>query len=284
MISVEGGFLMGHKRYCSLTMSHSFLLLTAMATALSAQWAAYPTKRVPKDRTGKPNFNAPAPRAADGKPDLSGVWENPPCTKDPCPAGTKEEVLPLAAQFLEIDWGMKEPLPYQPWAKELKEARVRTNGKDNPDAHCQPIGVVQLHTHPYPRRIIQTPGMVVILYEKDGVFRQIYIDGRPLPKDPLPWFYGYSSGKWVGDTLVVETIGLKENWLDFRGSPMTEEAKITERFRRVNYGNLELELTIDDPKAYTKPFTVKINQRIMLGMDLFEFFCAENEKSAEHLK
>ena len=84
--------------------------------------------------------------------------------------------------------------------------------------------------------------------------------------------------------MVVETIGLKDNWLDFRGSPMTEEAKITERFRRVNYGNLELELTIDDPKAYTKAFTVKINQRIMLNVDLFEFFCAENERSAEHLR
>ena len=275
---------MAHKSARWTTTSQLFVLLMVMATTLSAQWAPYPTQRVPKDRAGKPNLLAPVPRTTDGKPDLSGVWENPPCTKDPCPAGTKQELLPVAAQFLEIDWGMKEPLPYQPWAKELKEARVMTNGKDNPDAHCKPIGVVQLHTHPYPRRIIQTPGMVVILYEKDGVFRQIFTDGRPLPKDPLPWFYGYSSGKWVGNTLVVETIGLKDNWLDFRGSPMTEEAKITERFRRVNYGNLELELTIDDPKAYTKAFTVKINQKIMLNVDLFEFFCAENEKSAEHLR
>jgi hypothetical protein len=264
--------------------SRWFFLLAATAAALSAQWAPYPTQRVPKDRAGKPNFNAPAPRTADGKPDLSGVWQNPPCAQEPCPAGTKEELLPLPAPFLEIDWGMKEPLPLQPWAKELKEARVRSHGKDNPDAHCQPIGVVQLHTHPYPRRMIQTPGMLAILYEKDTVFRQIYTDGRPLPDDPLPWFYGYSAGKWVGDTLVVETIGLKENWLDFRGSPMTEAAKITEKFRRVNYGNLELELTIDDPKAYTKPFTVKIHQRIALSTDLFEFFCAENEKSAEHLR
>jgi hypothetical protein len=275
---------MAHKSPRSPAASRSFALLTLMAATLSAQWAPYPTQGVPKDRTGKPNLSAPTPRTADGKPDLSGVWENPPCLKDPCPAGTKEELLPLAAQFLEIDWGMKQPLPYQPWARALKEARVQTHGKDNPDAHCLPIGVVQLHTHPYPRRIIQTPGMVVILYEKDGVFRQIYTDGRPLPQDPVPWFYGYSSGKWVGDTLVVETVGLKDNWLDFRGSPMTEEAKVTEKFRRTNYGNLELELTIDDRKAYTQPFTVNIHQRIMLNTDLFEFFCAENEKSAEHLK
>ncbi len=263
-------------------------LFIVMHTLLLAQWAPYPTQGVPpgvpKDKAGKPNLSAPTPRAASGKPDLSGVWENPPCLKDPCPAGSREELLPLAAQFLEIDWEMEQPLPLQPWAKVLKDARVKTHGKDNPDAHCKPIGVVQLHTHPYPRRIIQTPTMVVIMYEKDGVFRQIFTDGRPLPKDPLPWYYGYSSGKWVGDTLVVETIGMKENWLDFRGSPMTEEAKITEKFRRPNYGNLELELTIDDPKAYTKPFTVTVKQRIMLGIELFEFFCSENEKSAEHLQ
>ena len=259
------------------------LALTA-AASLSAQWAPQPTPNVPKGRDGKPNLHAAVPRSSDGKPDLSGVWENPPCIKDPCPAGAHEELLPLAAQFLEIGWGMKEPLPLQPWAKELQEARVKTHGKDNPDAHCQPIGIIQLHTHPYPRRIVQTPGILFIMYEKDGVFRQIYTDGRKLPEDPLPWFYGYSVGKWVGDSLVVETIGLKENWLDFRGAPMTEAAKITEKFRRVDYGNLELQLNIDDPQAYTKPFTATVNQRLMLNADLFEFFCAENEKSAVHLK
>jgi hypothetical protein len=266
---------MAHKLLCGIAI---------LASSLFAQWVPYPTQGVPKGRDGKPNLLAPVPRTPDGKPDLSGVWGNPPCTGDVCPAGTKDELLPLAAQFLEIDWGMKEPLPLQPWARELKQQRIAAHGKDNPDAHCQPIGVVQLHTHPYPRRMIQTPGMLAILYEKDTVFRQLYTDGRPLPDDPLPWFYRYSSGKWVGDTLVVQTIGLKDNWLDFRGSPMTESAKITEKFHRVNYGNLDLELTIDDPKAYTKPFTVKIRQQIMLNTDLFEFYCAENEKSAEHLK
>jgi len=260
-----------------------FLLLTALC-CLSAQWMPQPTPNVPTGHDGKPDFHAPVPRTPDGKPDLSGVWENPPCANDPCPAGAHEELLPLASQFLEIDWGMKEPLPLQSWARELKETRMKSHGKDNPDAHCLPIGIVQLHTHPYPRRVVQTPEILFIMYEKDGVFRQIYTDGRKLPEDPLPWFYGYSIGKWAGDTLVVETTGLKENWLDFRGAPMTEFAKVTERFRRIDYGNLELQLTIDDPKAYTKPFTVTVNQRIMLNTDLFEFFCAENEKSASHLK
>jgi len=158
------------------------------------------------------------------------------------------------------------------------------DGRDNPDAHCLPMGLMQLHNHPQPRQIIQTPRTIVILYEGNAGIRQIFIDGRSLPAhDAQPWWYGYSTGKWDGDTLVVETAGFRDGgWLDINGSPLTDAAKWTERFRRLNYGSLEIEITVDDPKAYTRPWTVRIDQRIMLDTDLIEFVCAENEKSSPH--
>jgi hypothetical protein len=161
----------------------------------------------------------------------------------------------------------------------MKKRRA-DNSKDNPDAHCLPMGFLQFHNHPEPRKIIQTPGVVVIIYEANHGLRQIFTDGRKLPgKDDVePWYYGYSVGHWEGDTLVVETTGFTDlQWLDVRGSPLTDAAKVTERFRRPNYGSLEIEITVDDPKAYTKPWTVKVNQRIMLDTELIEFICEDRD-------
>jgi len=165
------------------------------------------------------------------------------------------------------------------------EKRKEQNSKDNPDAHCLPMGLMQFHEHPQPRRMIQTPSVLVILYEGNSGVRQIFTDGRSLPNnDPQPWWYGYSTGKWDGDTLVVETTGFRDDgWLDIWGSPFTSAAKITERFRRLNYGVMKIDVTIDDPKAYTKPFTVRVNQRIMPDGELIEFICNENEQSSGHL-
>jgi hypothetical protein len=156
--------------------------------------------------------------------------------------------------------------------------------KDNPDAHCLPIGLTQMHLHPQPRKIIQTPKLIVMLYEAQGGVRQIFMDGRPLPNnDPQPWWYGYSIGRWEGDDLVVETTGFRDDvWLDVNGSPLTTTGKMTERMRRTNYGSLQTDITIEDPKAYTKPFTVRVNHRIMLNTDLIEFICHENEKSSQY--
>ena len=143
---------------------------------------------------------------------------------------------------------------------------------------------MQLHNHPQPRQIIHTPRSIVVLYEGNAGIRQIFTDGRPLPSnDPQPWWYGYSTGRWDGDTLVVQTNGFRDGgWLDINGAPLTDAAKWIERFRRVNYGSLEIEITVDDPKAYTRPWTVKIEQSIMLDTDLIEFVCGENEKSTHH--
>ena len=158
------------------------------------------------------------------------------------------------------------------------------NGKEDPASRCQPFGAIRMFTFPQYRRIVQMPGLVVILSERDVTFRQIFTDARPLPKDPQPSFSGYSSGHWDGDTLVVETTGFRDGlWLDRNGSPMTDAAKLTERYRRVNYGNLEIQLTVDDPKAYTAPWTVTLHQLIVLNTDLLEYFCQENEKDRTHL-
>jgi hypothetical protein len=172
----------------------------------------------------------------------------------------------------------------QPWAAELRKQRFAENSKDHPDAHCLPLHPVQLHYHPQPRKIIQTPGLVLIIYEANGGLRQIFTDGRPLPSDPEPWWFGYSTGKWDGETLVVESAGFRDlMWLDEEGTPITTEGRITERFRRVNYGTLEIEVTVNDPKTFTKPWTIKLNQRLMPDTELIEFVCSENNRSEPHL-
>jgi hypothetical protein len=160
------------------------------------------------------------------------------------------------------------------------------NSKDNPDAHCLPLGNMQLHTHPQPRKIIQTSNVVVVLYEGNAGVRQIFTDGRPVPdNDPQPWWFGYSTGRWAGNSLVVETTGFRDGgWLDVNGSPLTDAAKVTERFTRLDYGHLDIEITVNDAKAYTKPWTITAKHELMLDTELIEFVCLENEKSTSHFR
>lgn len=251
-------------------------LLLAPAT-LTAQWFDYPTPGVPKNADGSPNLNAPAPRAADGKPDFSGVWRPPRnqvCPPDGCPDNQMSE------QFLDIGWGVKGGLPYQPWAAALVKERSGQFGKDDPTSSCFPGGIVRLHTYPAFNKFIQTPGLLVILSERETTYRQIFMDGRPRLVDPLPTWKGYSVGHWEGDTLVVESNGFRSEdiWLDRKGSPLTEAATISERIRRVNYGQLELQVTVNDPKAYTAPWTVTLNQFLEPNAELLDFVCLENHK------
>ncbi|HEX5107010.1 MAG TPA: hypothetical protein VFV95_01125 [Vicinamibacterales bacterium] len=262
--------------------------IVALGPSLSAQWPEYKVPGVPRTADGKPNLNAPTPRTPDGKPDLSGIWENfrrPDQTVKSVNAAFFNEPVPtLINEFRDIGASMKDGLPLQPWAAELKKQRMASNSMDNPDAHCLPLGNMQLHTHVDPRRIVQTPMLVVFLYEANYGVRQIYLDGRPAPNnDPQPWWYGYSRGHWDGDTLVVETTNFRDGgWLDINGSPLTDAATIVERFRRPNYGTLEIQITVDDSKAYTRPWTVTITQRIMVDHEMMEFICNENEKSSQH--
>jgi len=262
-------------------MKARIAILLAVPVMLSAQWLKYPTAGVPKTPSGVPNLGAPTPRTADGKPDFSGIWEAD--NTGPCPAGGCPD-MPSSREFTNIGARLPGGLPYQRWAAELRNKRMADNGKDDPVSHCQPAGALRLLTYPPYRKIVQVPGLMVILSERDVTFRQIFTDGRALPKDPNPSFTGYSSGHWEGDTLVVQTVGFRDGmWLDRSGSPMTDAAIMTERFRRVNYGNLEIEITMDDPKAYTAPWTVKLNQFIVLNTELLEYFCQENEKDQAHL-
>jgi hypothetical protein len=257
-----------------------YWILAISALSAAAQWLDYPTPGVPRLPNGQPNLAAPAPRGSDGKPDFSGLW-------DAARTGAAEPVSgagPLAAEFWNVGSLLKEPLPYQPWARELYNTRRATNGKDNPNARCLPLGPLPMLSNPFPRRVVQVPGFMAILYEKNTEYRQIFTDGRPLPVDPQPAYNGYSSGKWEGDTLVVQTIGLRDGlWLDEDGNPLTDAARITERFRRPNYGSMEIEVTVDDRKAYTAPWTIKIQWGLKLNADLMEYVCLENEQDISHM-
>jgi hypothetical protein len=279
-----------HWRRCFLA---AVILMAAVPAALFAQWPSYPNPGVPRAPDGKPNLSAPAPKTADGKPDLTGIWQNDrtvggtvAARSSANPPSTNEDLVAIARRspFWNLGSQFKDGLPFTPWGAEVHRQRVAENSKDNPDAHCLPMGLMQFHYHGEPRKMIQTPQVIVILYEANAGMRQIFTDGRPLPKDPDPWWYGYSTGHWEGDTLVVQTAGFRDlGWLDVEGSPLTEGGKIIERFRRPDYGHLEIEVTIDDPKAYTKPWTVMVHQHILVDTDIIEFVCQENEQDAPHL-
>ena len=259
--------------------------LCALSPTVLAQWPKFPLAGTPKTADGKVNMTAPTPRAADGKPDLSGVWETIPGRRPPGPQIAAEgtgELPPSGSIFGNIGDQISGGAPYQPWAAELVKKRMADNSKDNPDAHCLPMGVMQMTSHPYPKKIIQTPSQVVMIYEGSGTtVREVFMDGRTLPKDVEPWWNGYSVGRWEGDTLVIETTGfMDDGWLDVRGSPLTSAGKMIERIRRPNYGSLVIEVTIDDPKAYTKPFTATVNNRLLPDTQLIEFVCID--RSAQH--
>ena len=268
--------------------------LASGAAVLFAQWADYPTAG-PRTKDGKIDLTAPPPRTSDGKIDFTGLWEPargpgrggaqakgqakgaPPAAPPATPAASDE---PPVGQFFNIGAGFKEGLPpLTPWGAQVRAQRKADDNKDNPDAHCMPLGLTQLHMHPQPRKILQTNQAIVILYEANGNTRQILMDGRSLPKnDPSPWWYGYSVGHWDGDTLVIETTGFRDDvWLDVEGSPLTSTGKMTERWRRPSFGSMQIDVTIEDPKAYTKPFTIRVNHRLMPDTELMEFVCEERD-------
>ena len=242
----------------------ALLLISACAFG---QWIKYPTPGIPRTADGKPNLSAPVPRAANGKVDLSGLWM-------------------VKGLFIgDIAMNLKAgELEFQPWAEALYKQRRATESKDDPTGWCVPGGTPRSDAVPYPLKILQAPTVTLILYEAVHHYRQIFLDGREAPKDPNPTWLGYSVGRWDGDTLVVETTGVNDHgWLDNFGHPNTDALHVTERLRRRDFGNMEIQVTIDDPKAYKKPWTVTMPYTLVPDSELLEYVCNENNKDLEHL-
>ena len=240
--------------------------LCAISIPAQTQWMNLSTPGIPRKADGKPDLTARAPRTADGKPDLSGMWN-----------------ISVNPGYVANIAGDLKPGDVQPWAQAIYQQRSENLGKDDPwTVKCLPKGTRHL-TNGGLARIIQTPSLVAILYE-DLAYRQIHMDGRQLPKDPDPSYMGYSVGHWDGDALVVESIGFKDTtWLDMGGHPHTEALRITERFQRRDFGHMDLRITIDDPKAYARPWTIAAAINLVPDTELLEYVCAENEKDAAHL-
>jgi hypothetical protein len=263
-----------------------FGLAALLTASLSAQWPPYLGPGVPRAGDGTPDLSAPPPRLQDGKPDLSGVWESriPPSGRLGGPMVPSIGEAPPLATFLDVGANVPHGLPLTPWGEQVRKERLASFSTGNPDAHCLPLGFMQLHTHSQPRKIVHTPRLMLIMYEANYGLRQIFLDGRTLPdNDPQPWWDGYSVGRWDQDTLIVETAGFGDDgWLDVNGSPFTSATRLTERFRRVNYGRLEIDITVDDRKAYVRPWTVRVNWRLVPDQQLIEFICNENQQFPQH--
>ena len=266
----------------------SVLIAIVSVPAVSiGQWLRYPTADVPRNADGTPNLTAAAPRLPDGKPDFSGLWHV--AMRNPCNAALNRfsGCTEIGGSPLARDLGVNLPggLPYQPWAAEIVKQRGADDSRDDPHVRCLPDNPPRHWGLPHLNKIVHTPKLLVVLYEVNAMYRQIFTDGRPLPEDPTPGWNGYSTARWESDTLVVQTIGFRDNlWIDLHGSPMSDAAKMTERLRRPNYGTLEMEITVDDPKVYTQPWTVRMDQVIELDTDLIDEFCLENEKSYERMQ
>jgi hypothetical protein len=240
------------------------LALLAICVPLAAQWIKYPTPGIPRNADGKPNLTAPAPKTADGKPDLSGIWH-----------------IDGLGYSTNITSDLK-PGDILPWAEALTKERAATMGQANPVSRCLPAGPA-IGLFGELQKVIQTPGEVAILNE-NGIFRQVFTDGRKLPEDPTPAWQGYSIGHWEGDTLVVETAGFNDrSWLDFGGHPHTEALRVTERYRRKDFGHMQLEVTFDDPKTFTRPWSIAMDVLLVPDTELLETVCNENERDASHL-
>ncbi len=250
----------------------------------------YPTAGVPRKADGKVDMSAPAPRMADGKPDFSGIWATG--TPDVPLDGNSASDSPVdpgairgSRQMANIGVDLPGGLPYQPWLVPIVKERTKNLAIDDPHIRCLPDNFIRAYGMPHLLKFVHTPNLLVVLDEMNAGYRQVFTDARPLPQDPTPSWQGYSSGRWSGDTLVIDTIGLRDDtWIDWNGSVLTEAAKVREQIRRPDFGHLEVQVTVDDPKAYTKPWTVTLKQRIVVDTDLIDEICLEDEQSLKHLK
>ena len=252
-------------------------VVVLLSSVTYAQWLTYPTPGVPRLPDGKPDLSAPAPRAADGRPDLSGIWAAE-CTiygRDAC--FTRSLFFDLAKDL------KPEEVRMTPWAAQIQAQREGRNHVDDPYGYCLPPGMPRINFGGGPFRILRTPQVTAFLHETlvGMIFRQVFTDGRPLPVVAEPTWLGYSIGRWDGDTLVVETTGFRDRgWLDTsKARPHSDALRVTERFRRVNFGRMDLTITIDDPKAYLKPWTMTAPLALLPDTELIEAFCDSHDKT-----
>jgi len=284
-------------------MLRALMLVLALAGTSArgvAQWFKYPTPGAPRTPSGEVDLSAATPRQTNGKPDLSGVWMTgePACGRVSGPTSVSQllQLVPpsvkcsvrgptMSRQGFNMGVDLPGGLPYQPWLAALVQERIANQAKDDPHIKCLPDLFLRAYGLPHYLKFVHTPGLLVMLNEMNGVYRQVFTDGRRLPDDPTPSWQGYSSATWSGDTLVVESIGFRDDlWIDWDGSVITEAAKVRERIRRPDFGHLEIEVTIDDPKAYTKPWTVTLRQQFAVDTELVDEICAENEKFSQRLR
>jgi hypothetical protein len=259
----------------SITRTHilrtliAALTILAAAPTVNAQWDPYPWKRMPRNADGTVNMKAPAQKTSYGKVDLSGFW---------MPENPVKHLLNFAADMKEAD------IPLKPAARTLYNQRIENNGKDHPGATCLPSGIPEKDSIPDGHKIVQTEDLTLFLYESRTIYRQVFTDGRPLPKNAQPTWMGYSIGHWEGDTFVVETIGQNgRTWLDMKGLPASPAIRVIERFSRPDIGHMDIEVTIDDPESYTKPWKVNLRWMLLPDTDLIESICEENNRDPAHM-
>lgn len=293
------------RRRDGLSVNIVFVMLGALfvSTSLDAQWIKYPTAGVPRKADGSVNMAGPTPRLADGKPDFSGLWTTAEPNRPPAglsspsnraAAGAAPIVddkpgdptaIAASRQMSNIGVDLPGGLPYQPWLVPIVKERTANDAIGDPHIRCLPDNFLRAYGLPHLLKFVHTPGLLVVLNEMNAGYRQVFTDARPLPDDPNPSWQGYSSAKWSGDTLVVDTIGLRDDtWIDWSGSVLTEAAKVREQIRRPDFGHLEIQVTVDDPKAYTTPWTVTLKQRIVVDTELIDEICLENEKFFQRIK
>jgi hypothetical protein len=259
------------------------LSLVLAAIPAAGQWIGYETADVPRKADGSVNMAAPTPRTPDGRPDLSGIW-----ISDTTPEGeeTPSDPFSLSSGRHMADIGVDIPggLPYQPWLAAIVEARTARQAIDDPHIRCLPDNFLRAYGLPHLLKFVQSRDLLIVLNEMNAGYRQVFLDGRSLPEDPTPSWQGYSSASWDGDTLVIDTIGVRDDtWVDWNGSVITEAARVKEEIRRPDFGHLEIRVTVDDPKAYTEPWTATLHQRIVVDGELIDEICLENEQFVERM-
>jgi len=260
----------------------ALIMIVLLASSASAQWLHYPTPNIPRTKDGQPDLNAPIPKAADGKPDLSGLWlparrTGPMRVNNPGGLAVGPNILNFLPEGVDLP-------PMLPAAAELYKKRAENFYADRPSARCLPHGIPDQMLLRLPIKLVQTPGLTLILYEEFARFRQVFTDGRAAAPVENPAWLGYSIGRWEGDWFVVETRGFNDkSWLDDSGRPHGEALHTIEKFRRPDFGHMDVEITIDDPETYTKPFTIPMQWDFLADTEMIEDVC-DNEKDVVHSK